>query len=472
MGQEVTTDRAPKGRNFPFHIGPWFRRSAAVRSAATHPRLTPWATELAPLRGWLQLALQSQTLHNPAHHLSNEAAPSRWRILALLAIAELLGMSLWFTGSAVVPALTREWNLSGSAASWLTLSVQLGFVAGTLLSAFLNLPDIISARHLFTLTAICGAIINGAFGWFAHDVSSAIALRFLTGMFLAGVYPPAMKILATWFRRGRGLALGVLVGALTLGKATPYLINAVGSQNWRHNVLVVSVLAVVGGLIVLFFVGEGPLALPAARFDWKQIGKVLGNRGVRLANLGYFGHMWELYAMWTWIPLMIRASLSGRKSDPSLAEVGSFLVIGCGAAGCTIAGLIADRVGRTIVTSAAMTISGLCCLFIGFLFGGNPILLLIVAAIWGASVVADSAQFSACVTELGDPQYMGTALTLQTCLGFLLTTISIELIPRFVNLVGWRYAFMILAPGPLFGVISMMRLRRLPEALKIAHGRR
>jgi MFS family permease len=354
----------------------------------------------------------------------------------------------------------------------LTLSVQLGFVVGTLVSALLNLPDIISPRHLFTLTAIAGAIVNGAFGWLAHDAATAIPLRFLTGMFLAGVYPPAMKILATWFRHGRGLALGTLIGALTLGKAAPYLINGIGSANWRYNVIFVSLLAVAGGLLVLWFVSDGPLALPAARFDWKQVGRVFHNRGVRLANLGYFGHMWELYAMWTWIPFMIRASLAVRKSTPALAEVGSFLVIGCGAIGCVIAGLIADRAGRTIVTSAAMAISGTCCLVIGFLFGANPILLLIVAAIWGASVVADSAQFSACVTELGDPQYLGTALTIQTCLGFLLTTISIELIPHVERILGWRYAFIILAPGPLFGVISMIRLRGLPEAEKIAHGRR
>lgn len=343
---------------------------------------------------------------------------------------------------------------------------------GTLLSALFNLPDIISPRHLFTLTAICGAIVNAAFGWFAHSASVGITLRFLTGMFLAGVYPPAMKILATWFRHGRGLALGVLVGALTLGKATPYLINGVGSDNWRTNVTFVSLLAVVGGVVVLLFVSDGPFALPAARFDLSQAGKVFRNHGVRLANLGYLGHMWELYAMWTWIPFMIRASLSVRHSSPTFAEVGSFVVIGCGAVGCVAAGLIADRVGRTIVTSVAMAISGSCCLIIGLFFGANPIALLIVAAIWGASVVADSAQFSACVTELGDPQYIGTALTIQTCLGFLLTTISIELIPRAEKLVGWRYAFVILAPGPLFGVLSMLRLRGLPEAEKIAHGRR
>jgi MFS family permease len=290
-------------------------------------------------------------------------------------------------------------------------------------------------------------------------------------MFPAG-HPPAMKILATWFRHGRGLALGVLVGALTLGKAAPYLVNGIGSSNWRYNVISVSGLAVIGGLVVLLFVDDGPYALPAARFDWKQVGRVFNNRGVRLASLGYFGHMWELYAMWTWIPFMIRASLSSRGSNPSLAEVSSFLVIGCGAAGCVVAGLIADRVGRTIVTSVAMIVSGSCCVAIGFLFGAHPLALLIVAGIWGTSVVADSAQFSACVTELGDQQYIGTALTIQTCLGFLLTTVSIDLIPRIVNLVGWRYVFAILAPGPLFGVLAMLRLRGLPEAEKIAHGKR
>jgi MFS family permease len=381
-------------------------------------------------------------------------------------------MSLWFSGSAVVPSLTKEWHLNPTSAGWLTLSVQIGFVAGTLLSALFNLPDVISPRHLFTLSALGGAIVNAIFGWWAHEPSLAMVLRFLTGMFLAGVYPPAMKILATWFRRGRGMALGILVGALTLGKATPYLVNGIGSANWRYNILFVSVLALAGGLLVLFFISDGPLALPAARFDLRQAERVFRNRGVRLANFGYFGHMWELYAMWTWIPFMIRASLADRNSHAAFAEVGSFVVIGSGAIGCVVAGLIADRIGRTIVTSAAMAISGSCCLLIGFFFGAHPIALLIVAAIWGASVVADSAQFSACVTELGDPRYIGTALTIQTCLGFLLTTISIELIPRIEKMVTWRYAFVILAPGPLFGVVSMLRLRRVPEAEKIAHGKK
>ncbi len=400
------------------------------------------------------------------------AASARWRALVLLSLAELLGMSLWFSASAVVPALRHEWTLSESSAGWLTIAVQLGFVCGTLLSAFLNLPDVISVRYLFAFSAFAGALVNAAFGAYAHNAQTGIGLRFLTGMFLAGVYPPGMKIMATWFHRSRGMAMGVLVGALTLGKASPYLVNGLGSANWRHNIFFISILAVVGGLIVLLFVGDGPHALPAAKFDWRQALAVFRNRGVRLASFGYFGHMWELYAMWVWIPVMIRASLNVSKASPVAAEVASFLVIGCGALGCVTAGLVADRIGRTVVTSWAMTISGACSLLIGFLFGGNPFLLLLVAAIWGASVVADSAQFSTCVTELGDPQYVGTALTMQTCVGFLLTTISIELIPYFVKAVGWQYAFAILAPGPLLGVIAMLRLRGLPEAAKIAHGRR
>ena len=396
----------------------------------------------------------------------------RWRALALLGAAELLGMSLWFSASAVAPQLQEKWGLSPTQTSWLTLAVQLGFVAGTLLSALLNLPDVISSRRLFASAAIAGAFVNAAFGLFAKDFYTGIVLRFIVGACLAGVYPPGMKIMATWFRRGRGTALGVLVGALTLGKASPYLVNAVGSADWRVNVLFVSALAVAGGLIVLLTVGDGPLTVAAAKFDARQVARVFQNRGVRLANFGYFGHMWELYAMWTWTPVLIRASLSARGEPHALAEVASFLVIGAGAAGCVAAGLLADRVGRTVVTSVAMALSGACCVVIGFLYGAHPALLLAVAGLWGASVVADSAQFSACVTELGDPRYMGTALTIQTCCGFLLTTASILLIPLLVESLGWRYAFIALAPGPAFGVVSMLRLRRLPEALRIAHGKR
>jgi MFS family permease len=402
----------------------------------------------------------------------SDESPRRFRALALIAAGELFGMSLWFSASAVAPALKAVWHLSDSASAWLTLAVQLGFVAGTLTSALLNLPDVFPTRRLFAVSALLGAAANAGLAVFARGPGLALPLRFLTGFFLAGVYPPGMKIMASWFKKGRGMALGVLVGALTVGKAFPYLVNALGGSDWRADLLVVSLLAVVGGAIVVVFVEDGPFAAPAARFDATQIVTVFRNRGVRLADFGYFGHMWELYAMWTWIPVFLRASLALQGAPARLAEAASFLVIGSGAAGCVAGGLLADRVGRTAVTSWAMAISGACCLAIGFFYGASPAALLAISAVWGASVVADSAQFSACVTELSDPAYMGTALTIQTCIGFLLTTVSIELVARVQPALGWTRAFVVLAPGPALGVVAMLRLRRLPEAARIAHGLR
>jgi MFS family permease len=387
------------------------------------------------------------------------------RALALLAAALVLAMTTWFSATAVIPQLRDEWSLGDNEAAWLTIAVQLGFVAGALLSAALTLPDVVSPR-LVLLTGALGAATANLLLAAASGPETAIPLRFATGFFLAGVYPPALKLMATWFRSGRGTALGILVGALTLGSALPHLVNGLGGLDWKLVVYATSLLTALGGLVALA-VREGPHRFPAAVFDPRQAPFVLRNRGVRLASLGYFGHMWELYAMWAWFLVFFSAEVSGSRA----AAFATFAVIGAGAVGCWVGGLLGDRWGRTPTTAAAMTISGLCAVLIGLTSDGPGVVVLALGLVWGFTVVADSAQFSTMVTELADQAYVGTALTLQLAVGFTLTVATIWLIPVLEGGVGWRWAFAFLAPGPVLGVLAMLRLRASPEAARIAGGR-
>ena len=398
-----------------------------------------------------------------------------WRQLTLLSLAELLGLSLWFSASAVLPALTREWELGAGGAAGLTIAVQAGFIVGTLASALLNLPDLFSARLVMAVGITLGVAANTALALAASSLAPALLLRFATGVCLAGAYPPAMKIMATWFREGRGLAIGILVGALTVGSAIPHLIPGLTDLPWRGTLLVASGLALGGAAVVQLFVSEGPHRFPSARFDARMALAVFTERGPRLACFGYLGHMWELYAMWAWLAAFLAASLAvrGGGSYAGLNASGAtFVVIALGALGCWAGGIVSDRWGRTTLTMLAMAISGACAVAIGFTFGGPPLLTLVVAAVWGITVVADSAQFSTAITELSAPAYVGTALTTQTCVGFALTMVSIWLIPPLVTQVGWRWAFAALAIGPALGILAMGRLRALPEASKLAGGRR
>ncbi|HXB21853.1 MAG TPA: MFS transporter [Candidatus Solibacter sp.] len=391
---------------------------------------------------------------------------SSGRVLFLLSVAELLAMSLWFTGTAVLPQVTSIWRANLELSSWITVAVQIGFSVGAIVFALFNIPDVFSPIKVLVVSAIAAAVANAAFAMLAGNPVPAILLRGATGFFLAGVYPTGMKIIAGWFQKGRGLALGIMIGALSIGSALPHAVNSVGGIPWRGVVLAGSGFALLGALIVAVAVHEGPYAMPQSRLEISQIWEIARNRPLRLANFGYLGHMWELYSMWGWIAVIFAASAGWSRLQ---YEAAAATVIAIGIIGCVWAGAASDRLQdgsasartgqRARVTVIAMSVSALCCVLAAGVFH-HPVLLLLVALIWGISIIADSAQFSAIISEVAEKRYVGTALTLQTALGFLLTAFIIRFMAAIAQRFGWRSALATMAVGPLLGIWAMTGLMR------------
>ena len=395
----------------------------------------------------------------PAHD------PRRWRAIAVLTLAELLGMSSWFAFNAVAPQFHDAWRLSPSQIGWLNAAVQLGFVFGTAVAALLNLADVLPARAYFATAALGAALANLAL-LVAHGIPGGWAARFLTGTFLAGVYPPGMKMAATWFQKGRGLAIGIVVGGLAIGKGVPYLIHALPRADARTVLAFTSLAALLAGALVMIAYRDGPYPFPRRAFSWRLAASVAHSRGAMLAIGGYLGHMWELYAMWVWVPAWLAASFAARAAAGHWApgqhgeDLISFGVLIAGGAGCVWGGWAAARSSYERVTIVSMRASGACALAAGLAFGGAPAVVAALVWVWGFFVVSDSAQFSALVTEESPPHAVGTALTLQTSIGFLLTTLSIQLLPLLAGSVGWRWTFAALAAGPAIGIALMRKLER------------
>lgn len=380
-------------------------------------------------------------------------------VLPVIVLSQFAATSLWFAGNAILPDLQAAWSLPGTAVGAITAAVQIGFVAGTLCFALLSLSDRYPPAAVFLCCALLGALCNLAVLAVPPGLGPLLLLRCATGFFLAGIYPVGMKIAASWYEEGLGRAIGYLVGALVLGTAFPHLLPGLSANlPWPRVVVAVSAIAALGGLAVYLLVPAGPYLPGRTRFDILALPRVFQSRDLRSAAFGYFGHMWELYALWAFIPVVLAAYAGHNGLTEFNVSLGAFAVIGAGAIGCIGGGLIARRAGSARVAFFQLACSGTACLLSPLAWHAPPVVFFGFLLFWGITVAGDSPQFSALTAQTAPREYVGTALTIVNCVGFTITAVSIQTLTLLSTLIDTQFLFLALLPGPILGLLASRRL--------------
>lgn len=381
-------------------------------------------------------------------------------ILPCIVFAQLLGTSTWFAGNAILPILQREWGLPDSAVAPLTNSVQFGFIVGALLFSLLALADRISPRLLFFACSLGNAFFNILIVLWADSFDKFLLLRFLSGIMLAGVYPVGMKIATGWYPEGLGRALGFLVGALAVGTASAHLFSSIDLSGWQPVIYMVSLAAFCGGLLVLLFVPDGPALHKGKALRFKELLVALRHKPLRASAGGYFGHMWELYAVFALIPYWLVAWQEKNEADINIS-FWSFIIIAMGGIGCVVGGFWSARVGSRVVAQTMLVLSGICCLLSPLAMQLSFSFMLAFWCVWGFAVVADSPQFSALSAQTAPKEVVGSALTMINSIGFSITMVAVQITALMLNVIPVEWIMLILAPGPVLGICSLIWLKRL-----------
>ncbi len=379
-------------------------------------------------------------------------------ILPVIVFSQFCCTSVWFASNGVMVQLLEQNNLTQSALGHLTSAVQLGFITGTLIFAFFTIADRMSPAKVFVISACFASVFNLAITWEDQSLSTLLLYRFLTGFFLAGIYPVGMKIASDYYQRGLGKSLGYLVGALVLGTASPHLArNLVGELQWELVIYSTSAVSILGGFVLFIFVPNGPFRKAGQKLDLSAVFRIFRNRDLRAAALGYFGHMWELYAFWAFIPVMVTYYNNIHDTSGFNIPLIAFLVIASGGVSCIIGGHLSQRFGPKVVAATALSLSGLCCLLspLGFLLNGPLFICFLI--FWGLMVTADSPLFSTLVAGSAQPELRGTALTIVNCIGFTITIIGIQVINLLQAYSSQSTLYMLLAVGPILGLWGFLK---------------